>query len=73
MTIERIDQEKCDGCGICVNSCATDVIRIDKETNKAVIVYPQECNCCDYCELDCPLNAIYVNPERHSALMVGWV
>ncbi len=72
MTIEKIDVEKCDGCGICVNSCATDVIRMDEKTRKAVIRYPQECNCCDYCELDCPQHAIYVNPERHSPLVVGW-
>ena len=73
MTIEKIDQELCDGCGICVNSCATDVIRIDKKTKKAVIMYPADCNCCDYCELDCPVDAIYVNPEQHSSLMVGWI
>jgi NAD-dependent dihydropyrimidine dehydrogenase PreA subunit len=72
MTIEKIDIIKCDGCGICVNSCPTDVIRMDEKTKKAVIRYPQECNNCDYCELDCPKQAIYVSPERHSPLMVGW-
>lgn len=72
MTIEKIDISKCDGCGICVNSCSTDVIRMDEKTEKAIIRYPQECNNCDYCELDCPRQAIYVSPERHSPLMVGW-
>ncbi len=72
MTIERIDISKCDGCGICINSCPTDVIRMNEKTKKAVIQYPQECNNCDYCELDCPKQAIYVSPERHSPLMVGW-
>jgi NAD-dependent dihydropyrimidine dehydrogenase PreA subunit len=72
MTIEKINNRKCDGCGICVNSCPLDVIRMDEKRHKAIIKYPQECNCCDYCELDCPQQAIYVNPERHSPLVVGW-
>jgi len=72
MTIEKINSRKCDGCGICVNSCPLDVIRMDEKRHKAIIAYPQECNNCDYCELDCPQQAIYVNPERHSPLMVGW-
>lgn len=72
MTIQSIDEDKCDGCGICVNSCPLDVIRMDEKKKKAIIRYPQECNNCDYCELDCPQHAIYVSPERYSPLMVGW-
>ena len=72
MTIERIDPELCSGCGICVNSCSMDVIRMDKENKKALIKYPEECMCCGYCELDCPKNAVYVSPEKHGPLMVGW-
>jgi NAD-dependent dihydropyrimidine dehydrogenase PreA subunit len=49
-----------------------DVIRMDKESNKAVIKYPEECMCCDYCELDCPQDAIYVSPERYVPHMVAW-
>jgi NAD-dependent dihydropyrimidine dehydrogenase PreA subunit len=72
MSVERIDLELCNGCGICVNSCATDVLRLDAKTNKAYVAYPEECNNCDYCELDCPTNAIYISPERHMPLIVGW-
>ena len=37
MVIERIDQELCNGCGICVTTCSVDVIRMDRELKKAVI------------------------------------
>jgi NAD-dependent dihydropyrimidine dehydrogenase PreA subunit len=73
MTIERIDPELCNGCGICVNSCTMDVIRMNEASHKAVIRYPEECMSCAFCELDCPEKAIYVSPERYEPLMVGWV
>lgn len=72
MTIQRIDHELCKGCGICVDSCCMDVIRIDEESQKAIIKYPDDCMCCFYCELDCPENAIYVSPEKFMPLIVGW-
>ena len=35
MAIERIEHEACIGCGICVDSCPVDVIRLDEATGKA--------------------------------------
>ena len=29
MAIDEIDPELCNGCGVCVNSCPMDVIRMD--------------------------------------------
>lgn len=72
MTIERIDNELCNGCGICVNSCPTDVIRMDKENKKAIIKYPDDCMLCLICVVDCPTKAITVTPEKTSPLMVSW-
>lgn len=72
MSIEKIDAELCTGCGICVNSCPLDVIRMDGAGNKAIIAYPEECMCCAYCELDCPEGAIYVSPEKQGPLLVSW-
>jgi NAD-dependent dihydropyrimidine dehydrogenase PreA subunit len=72
MSIERIDSERCNGCGICVNSCPMDVIRMDEEGKKAIIKYPEDCMCCDYCELDCPQNAIYVSPVRSMPILTSW-
>jgi MinD superfamily P-loop ATPase containing an inserted ferredoxin domain len=62
MTISRINREVCDSCGICVDSCPTDVIRLDKD-KKATIAYPGDCQTCFLCEEDCPREAIEVAPE----------
>ena len=72
MSIERIDSELCIGCGICIDSCCLDVIRMDKESKKAIIKYPEECMTCYFCEQDCPENAIYVSPTKVPPLIVSW-
>ena len=72
MTIEKIDPELCTGCGICVNSCSVDVIRMDEEAEKAIIQYPQDCMLCEFCVLDCPEEAITVTPDKEAPLIVSW-
>ena len=73
MSIEKINVDLCTGCGMCVNACPMDVIRMDTDTNKAVIKYVEECMCCSWCEVECPENAIYVSPEKYAPLMVSWI
>ena len=72
MSIERIDNDLCNGCGICVNNCPADVIRMDKEIKKAVIKYPEDCILCGYCVFDCPQHAVSISPVRHVPVMVAW-
>ena len=72
MAIERIDLELCNGCVICVNSCSRDVIRMDKESKKAIIKYPEDCNCCLYCVSGCPKDAIFVSPGMAAPLPISW-
>ncbi len=72
MAIEKIDHELCTGCGTCVNSCPMDVIRMDEESQKAVIQYPEECMLCEFCATDCPTNAIYLTPGKDAPLIISW-
>ena len=71
MAIERIDAEACSGCGICVNTCSSDVIRIG-DNKKAYIRYPEDCMVCLYCEEDCPEHAIFVSPVKTYPILQAW-
>ena len=62
--IERIDQEKCIGCGTCVEICPMDVFRPDDDTGRSAIYYAEDCQTCYNCELECPVSAIRVGPFR---------
>lgn len=72
MSIERIDADLCTGCGICVDTCPMDVIRMDEKSKKAVIKYPYDCMLCLDCEQECPTKAIYVSPEQKVMPMLNW-
>ena len=69
MAIKNIDKNKCIGCGTCVLSCPMDVIRMDPEERKAVVVYPQECVVCCICVADCPKGAIEMTPGKEAPWM----
>lgn len=73
MPIEKINQDLCTGCKICVDGCPMDVIRFDAETNKAYAKYAKECVACYNCELHCPTEAIYVSPQRGRPVPPPWV
>ena len=73
MAIERIDPELCNGCGICVSSCPADVIRMDRESKKAVIQYPQDCVMCCWCIAECPQDAVTISPAVTTVpLFTSW-
>lgn len=60
--IQRIDAEKCVGCGVCAEKCPLDTNRL--RGGKAVIAYPDDCMTCFICERVCPAGAIFVHPFK---------
>ena len=57
-----IDLQRCNGCGRCLDSCPTDVLRMtDGEDPKAFAAYPIDCQMCNLCVNDCAVDAITIN------------
>ena len=56
LAIKEIDPYRCIGCGVCVQSCMNDVVRIKR--GKAYIAYQEDCSACFFCVEDCPREAI---------------
>jgi len=50
-----IDEEKCVGCGACVDVCPTEVITMEDDVAK---INPAECVDCGTCVEECPQEAI---------------
>jgi NAD-dependent dihydropyrimidine dehydrogenase PreA subunit len=58
----RIDEEKCNGCGLCVPACAEGAIRIID--GKARLVADNLCDGLGACLGDCPVDAITVEERE---------
>lgn len=52
--------------------CPQDVIRLNTQTEKAVITYLRDCQSCFLCELECPQHSIEVTPFRERRAVLPW-
>jgi ferredoxin len=66
--IIRIDQDKCDGCGMCVPSCAEGAIQI--VDGKAQLLSDRFCDGLGACLGECPQGALIIE-EREAEEFVG--
>jgi len=54
-----VDEEKCNGCSICVKACKHDVYALDKAEKKALVANPYSCEVfCQSCQFQCSQEAI---------------
>lgn len=63
-----IDEEKCDGCGKCVEVCHMNAITINE--NMKAVINRKKCKMCGRCINTCPTSAIYAK-EKGFTIMVG--
>ncbi len=63
--IVRIDEEKCDGCGLCVSACAEGAIEL--VDGKARLVSDVYCDGLGACIGDCPQDAITIEEREAEA------
>lgn len=66
------DISGCIGCRTCVEVCPTDVIRMNKKNDKAVITYVEDCQICHLCRLYCPVDAITITSTKTIPVIVSW-
>ncbi len=70
--IIHIIEERCKGCGFCVEFCPRTVLVMSKQTNAKgyhppEVVDAEACSNCGLCTLLCPDFAIYVENSEKSA------
>ncbi len=63
-----IDEEKCIGCGICVDFCNVDAIAVNQERGVLEVVALEDCIECHSCQQNCSEGAIMVFPQVEDSL-----
>jgi 2-oxoglutarate ferredoxin oxidoreductase subunit delta len=61
-------EDRCKGCGICIEVCQTNVLELSQKTNARGyrvphVNSPEDCLACGLCEMFCPDFAIWATLE----------
>lgn len=66
--VVTVDAQVCTGCGVCVQTCPTDVFVVE-QGGRAVpsVGYPEDCQGCFLCVIDCAFGAVTVAVELNEA------
>jgi ferredoxin len=56
-----VDNDKCTGCGLCVDVCPVEAISLEDDKAK---VAPDKCTECGQCVEECPNEAISLPEEK---------
>lgn len=65
----EVDRERCKGCGLCVEACPKDCLRLSECVNRMGYYYveqqrPEACTSCTACGVMCPDGCITVYREK---------
>ena len=63
-----IDEDKCIGCGICIDFCNVDAIAVNEESGVVEVIALEDCIECHSCQQNCPERAIMVFPQVEESL-----
>jgi MinD superfamily P-loop ATPase len=61
-------EDKCTGCGKCVEFCQSNALALVK---KKVLLFPELCHSCGGCKLVCPTGAILEDERKIGSIQIG--
>jgi len=68
ISVPRVNQKKCDGCGRCQEVCLYNAIAV---VNKEVLIFPELCHGCGSCAYFCPHGAIKETNKDIGIIEIG--
>lgn len=60
----------CTGCAVCIDSCPTDVLRMNA-AGKAYAAFIEDCQSCFLCVIDCSVEAITLRQSKVEGVTLG--